>query len=952
MLRKNTLKMTIPLALLAAAASACSSARKKDPSTEPESAAQASASRVTSLSREAAHLRSKQISHVTYTLWFGLDESHDDYEARTVINFELKPKAQDLSNRLLIDLEGGSVRTLTLNGQSLVASERFDGHHITLRSAELHAGSNRVEIAYTHGYSHNGAGLHRFKDPADGRVYLYSNFEPYDAHRMFPCFDQPDLKASFEVTAEAPEDWQVISNTPERDVAKVDGRKSWQFPPSPVFSTYVFALHAGPYASWKGNAAGIPTRLFARQSIKQYVDADEWLDVTERGLQWYGEYFGYPYPYSKYDQLIVPDFNAGAMENVGAVTFSERYVHRSRITTDTRRHRAGTILHEMAHMWFGDLVTMRWWNGLWLNESFATFMSAKAVNEATQFKGSWQDFFSGEKEWAYWEDQLVTTHPIEGPVFDTDQAETNFDGITYGKGAAVLKQLNYLLGDEDFREGLQRYFQKYALRNTTVNDFIRMLAEASSKDLGKWQKAWLQSSGVNTLRADWSCDGGRLASLKLVQKMPEPAEAAKELRSHRAQVALFELKAGKLKAGKTYTVTYADAETPVREAVGAPCPALVYPNYGDYDYVKVELDPASLKTAQASLARIEDPFVRQMLWDNLWEMVTDGKLRAQDYAEIVLTQAASEKDTQVLSRVLKSLVDPLQDDTSVMKYLAGKQRDEMGERIERFARAHLPHAAPGSDLQLIWFHALLDSLRSDDAREYARKLLDGKARISGLKIDQDRRWELIQALARTGAPGSAELIAAELKSDGTDMGQKQAIRAQASMPVAATKAQWLDEILGRKEPFPKLREAMRAFHVLGQEDLSRAAVDPYFAMLPKLASLGDEEYMRRFTSSMYPGLCDPLIVKRTTEALATMPQLPITVLKPLKVGRQEEERCVRARRVSDNLAGASASEMSPTPVVPIVPAAAAAPAAPGAPAAQVVPSTPAASAAPGAKTTQ
>ena len=500
---------------------------------------------------------------------------------------------------------------------------------------------------------------------------------------------------------------------------------------------------------------------------------EEWLDVTGKGLDWYGEYFGYPYPYSKYDQLIVPDFNAGAMENVGAVTFSERYVYRSKVTQDTHRHRAGTILHEMAHMWFGDLVTMRWWNGLWLNESFATFMSTKAVDAATKFSGSWQDFFGGEKEWAYWEDQLVTTHPIEGPVFDTDQAENNFDGITYGKGASVLKQLNYLLGDEDFREGLQRYFQKYALRNTTVNDFIKMLAEASSKDLTKWQKSWLQSAGVNTLRADWTCgDDGKIAKFSLNQSLSELNEAAKELRSHRTQVGLFKLKGGKLQLAKSYVVNYSGADTAVSEITGAACPDFVYPNYQDYDYVKVELDPTSLKTAQGSLAKIDDPFMRQMIWHNLWEMVTDGKVRTQDYAETVLTQAASEKDTQVLSRVLKTLVDPFQDDTSVMKYLGGKQRDEMGLKVEEFGRNHLAHAVPGSDLQLIWFHSFLDALRSDEAKAYASKLLAGKAKISGLPIDKERRWELIQALARTGTPDAAEIIATELKSDDTDMGQK------------------------------------------------------------------------------------------------------------------------------------------------------------------------------------
>jgi aminopeptidase N len=920
--RRHKLIQAAPLATIVslvttlAFTQACTSSHKKDAAIEAEAGTQTAPTRPSALTRELAHRRSHQIGHVSYTLWFGLGSQSDDYEGRAVIRFELKPKAQDHGKQLWIDFEEGQIHTLSINGQAAKPEDiknAFDSHHITLKVSDLAPGSNRVEIAFSHPYSHNGAGLHKFKDPVDGRVYLYSNFEPYDAHRMFPCFDQPDLKASYELTAEVPEGWQVVSNTPERDVTTVDGRKSWQFPPSPVFSTYVFALHAGPYAAWKGNAGGIPIRLFSRRSIQQYVDHDEWLKVTKQGLQWYGDYFGYPYPYAKYDQVIVPDFNAGAMENVAAVTFSERYVHRSKVTQDVHRNRASTILHEMAHMWFGDLVTMRWWNGLWLNESFATFMSAKAVDSATQFKGSWQAFFD-EKEWAYWEDQLVTTHPIEGPVFDTDQTDTMFDGITYGKGAAVLKQLNYLLGDDDFREGLQRYFQKYATRNTTVGDFVRMLAEASGKDLSQWQKAWLQTSGVNTLKADYACEDGKISRFSLKQSAPELAEASKELRSHRTRIGLFRLQGNRfaLEAGKggkkaekdgPLSVVYSGPETQVPELVGQACPDFVYPNYGDYDYVKIELDPKSLETAQTKLARFEDPFLRQMIWHTLFEMVTDGKLKAQDYAEAVLSQAGSEKDTQTLEQVLKSMNNPRQDEASALKYLSPEARDKYGTRLEVFTRRHLESAPAGTDLQLVWFHAFLDSVHHPNAQSVAERIFDGKAKLSGLKIDQERRWELLAALARAGFEGAPELISAELKADNTDMGQKQAIRAEVSEPSAKTKADWLAKILAYKDrkepPFPKLREAMRAYHQVGQEDLSRPAVDAYFAQLPKLGALNDEEYMSTFAEKMYPELCDAGISQRTTQTLAANPGLPAQIVKPLKVGRQENDRCVRARALSE-----------------------------------------------------
>lgn len=848
-----------------------------------------SSTRITALSHEEALIRSKQISHLTYNLWFGLDDEHEDYEGRAVIHFEVRHHGKELSKTLLIDFEEGTVHAITLNGQAL--ENRFDGHHITLKSNELKAGDNRVEISFTHPFSKNGSGLHRFKDPVDGLVYLYSDFEPYDAHRMFPCFDQPDLKASYELTVEVPPEWLVISNTTERDVTTVDGRKSWQFPPSPLLSTYIVALHAGPYKSWKGDANGISMRLFSRQSVAQWVDHAEWLDVTKRGLDYYSIQFGYPYPYSKYDQIIVPDFNAGAMENAGAVTFSERYIFRSKVTQDKHRGRASTILHEMAHMWFGDLVTMKWWNGLWLNESFATYMATRAIDEATDFKGSWQNFFAAEKQWAYFEDQLVTTHPIEVPVPDTDQAFANFDGITYGKGASVLKQLNYVLGEDDFREGLQRYFQKFALRNTTIHDFIRMLGEASNQDLNSWQKSWLQTTGVNTVRTEWSCTAdGKLEKLELVQDAP--------LRSHKTEIALYHNKKGKLQTDKTIAVEYASARTSVSEAVGTACPDLIYPNHQDFDYIKVELDPTSIKTLTASLGHVDDPFARQLFWNDLWEMVRDRKLTVQEYATIALSQGARETDTQVLSRLLRTLASTDLSRNTVLKYLEGPQRDEWQAKIEKFSHDHLLAAPHGSDQQLIWFKFFLDTVKSEASLRTVMRLLNGQGKLAGLKIDQERRWDLIQCLARNGAPEAQNLIAAELKTDPTDMGLKSSITADVMIPDVAHKKEWLDKILNQSMPYPKLRGAMSAFHIMGQESLSRAAVEPYLAMLPKLSTLQDEQFVGHFASGLFPSLCEIETNKKIADTLKANPNLPAAVVKALRISLQEDERCVLVRKAS------------------------------------------------------
>lgn len=907
--------------------------------------------RPSALSREMAAQRSRQISRISYTLWFGLDPNRSQFEGRTIIRFELRQKAKDVGKKMLIDLEEGDIHSIILNGtpiQNLNDPERYDGHHIYFQLSELLPTSNRIEIAYSHPYSTSGNGIHRFKDPVDGQVYLYTHFEPYNAHRLFPCFDQPDLKATYELTAEVPKDWVVISNTLERETTNVDGRKSWAFPTSLQFSTYLFALHAGPYSVWKSDADGIPIRLFSRKSVAQHVDAKEWFQITRKGLEFFGTQFGYPYPFTKYDQILVPDFNAGAMENVGAVTFSEKFIFRTRVTQDRHRSRADTILHEMAHMWFGDLVTMRWWNGLWLNESFASFMSHWAVDQATDFSGSWQAFFSGMKQWAYWEDQLVTTHPIELPVQDTDQAESNFDGITYGKGASVLKQLRFYIGEDEFIEGLQRYFQKFSFKNTNTSDFIKMLSEASNKDLSQWQHSWLHTAGLNTLKVNWECETdaetqkSKISKFDLLQSSPtgtsqnsSPNEG-NDLRIHKTEIALLQFPKGKnknnipLKVDQTFAVTYSAASTPVKEAIGKPCPVLVFPNYHDQDYVKVELDATSLKETAQHLDKISDAWIRQMLWHTLWEMVIDGNIRAQDYAEIVLQKISKEKDTQVLSKVLKTLVDPNAGRNTVLKILPPSQRNELLSQIEILTRKQLLAAPGGSDLQLVWYQAYLDSAQSPQSLKFIHNILEGKQKLKGFKLDHDHKWELIQSLARNGFAQATELIQEQLEDDPSDMGQKAAIAAEAAIPTKINKNLWLERITrnsysllepaplpslspspvpSQVAPFPKstplplakMREAMWNFNLVGQEELIQAAADIYFKYLPTLAlskKIEDEEYAIWFTKAMFPALCDSAIIQKTTTILETYPNLPAPIMKRLKIGRQEEERCVKARERS------------------------------------------------------
>ncbi|MCM2278479.1 MAG: aminopeptidase N [Oligoflexia bacterium] len=884
------------------------------------------------LSFEEAHARARQIQRPTYNLWLGLDAEHSDFEGRAVINFDLRNKAKDFGKTLFLEFEQGTIRSLAING-TRVERPDYDGYRIRLRLADLQPGTNRLELSFSRPYSGSAPGLHRFKDPQDGEVYVYSDLEPYAAHKVFPCFDQPDLKASFELTVEAPEGWQVVSNTVEREVVTVGGRKSWAFPPSPLLSPYVFAIHAGPFKSWKASAEGIPLRLLSRKSIAAHVYAEDWLRVTRQGLDYFAVQFGYPYPYAKYDQLIVPEFSHGGMENAAAVTFSEKFVFRSPPPRDARRRRAETILHEMAHMWFGNLVTMRWWNGLWLNESFASLLAAQALTDATEFKDGWEDF-TGMKRWAYWEDQLPTSHPVETPVANTAFAETHFDGIAYGKGAAVLRQLRFLLGADDFREGIQRYILKYALRSTSIHDFFKMLSEASGQDLARWEKSWLHTHGTNSLRADWACEDGRISRFSLIQGGPA------ELKTHKTRVGLYRFPRGSRAGGstlrlyETLELTYSQAQTPIAAALRKPCPDFVLPNQDDLDYALTELDPVSLRTAQTELSRISDDLARELTWNSLWQMTLDAKLGARDFAELAFRNLPSEKNTRLLSSVLSRLHDPSPSWDSVTRFLPETERAAFARKLDAFLLRNLERAPAGTDLQLAWFERFTEAASSPEGLALLRSWIAGQRKLRGLALDQDRRWAVVRTLARAArtpeeAATARELIQREFRKDPGDRGIASAITCDAAIAYPENKKKWLSRILAALERGPadaqpprpasdssedvpaapppdpsyedgplglhKLRSALRAMNLLGQEDWMREVFPTYFELLPKLADGSQPELARAFANSLFPFLCEATSTERAGQTLASHPTLPPGVVRALKIQKSQEERCVRAR---------------------------------------------------------
>jgi aminopeptidase N len=864
---------------------------------------------VKGLSQEAATARASWVSKVHYDLQFALSAEDKHFTGVSTLNFTLK----NLVRPLTIDFNGGDVRKVEVNGKDIAID--YNDMFITIPVETLKNGRNKVVVAFAHPYSDSGAGLYRFKDPADNRTYLYSDFEPYDANRLFPCFDQPDLKATYAVDVIAPQAWKVItSNHASKVTQAAPGKRRWIFPKSEKFSTYIFSLHAGPYVEWTDTYKGMPLGLYARHSMAQYVDVEEWMTVTKQGFGYFNKYFAYKYPFHKYDQLIVPDFNAGAMENVGAVTFSERYIPRSKSTLKQRLDRADVILHEMAHMWFGNLTTMKWWDDLWLNESFASLMSVMALSQATEFKDGWLDFYQGYKQWAYWEDQLVTTHPIEAKVPNTAQAFANFDGITYGKGASSLKQVAYYLGATQFRNGTRRYFKNHAFSNATRKDFVGALAKASGKNLNAWTKEWLQRAGLNTLSADYACSNGKISRFSLKQEAPSELPT---LRSHRTAIGLFYEKDGKVQATRVAeNVAYRGATTQVKKLLGAKCPLMVFPNYDDHDYVKVRLDERTLNAAKEKLSSVTRELDRAMLWMTMWEMVQHADFPVSEYAELVQKHLPAEKNLQIQTKIAQTVYGRRLHSAAILSYLGGvdpvlkEHQLMMRKNFSTFFAKLRDAAAPGSDAQKLWFDSWVRVAFAKNDADQLESALRGKTRFKGLELDQDRRWALIKQMSRAGHKRAAKYIKNESKRDKSRRGQTSAIGATVLSPMAKSKQLWLNEIgnIDTKKSLAELRAAMDNIFPPEQDIARRAWSAQYLNKLPAFAKKRAPEFLGPFAQKMVPAGCRDEDSQDLEKFVRNNATLDPVALKKVRVALQENVRCVKVRRLElKHLAGSGNS---------------------------------------------
>ena len=830
---------------------------------------------------EAAE-RSEILKIDNYKVDLDLTTGDETFYSKAVITFSAKAGSDTF-----IDAVAKRIISANLNGAPVDISN-YDGESIFLKNL---AAENTLIVEMEAIYSKTGEGLHRFVDPADGEVYLYSQHQANDSRRTFASFDQPDLKATYEFSVIAPSKWEVVSNTPVTDRKDLgNGKTHWTYSKSQIFSTYLTCFVAGPYHyvtdEYKGEKT-IPLGIYCRKSMAPFLDSEEFFLLTKQGFAFYEKEFGLPYPFEKYDQLCVAEFNAGAMENVGCVTFRDDLViYRSKVTESLYNWRANVILHEMAHMWFGDLVTMKWWNDTWLNESFAEWAAYYTSSIATKYKNSWTEFTGARKNWAYRQDQLSSTHPIAVDMKNMQEVRTNFDGITYAKGASVLQQLVAHVGKENFFAGLKKYFAKHAWGNTVLNDLLVELEATSGRDLTAWTKTWLQTAGVNTFRPELKIADGKYAEVALIQEVPEVPVGSKELRPHRMAVGLYDLKNGKLERRKSVELDVTGSRTIVDGLAGEAVADLLLINDHDLTYGKIRFDERSIATLKQHLGDITDSLTRALCWSAAWDMHRDGELSATDYTEIVLNALGKENEASVIAAQLVNL------ETAVELYSAPNNREKLrAHRSEGLYKLALA-AAAGSDEQLALAKGFASAATVADASK-VKEILEGK--LSGLTVDTEMRWALVKSLAERGVFGTAE-IDAELQRDNTADGTRHAAEARAMIATSEAKAAAWKTLTTTELSNHIQRHMLMGINRPIQQDLYEPYVNQYFATVKNFCDANSYEVGMQFAVMAFPRFAptDENLAK-AEKWIAENQDASDGVMRWVKEGRDAIKRALKAQ---------------------------------------------------------
>jgi len=822
----------------------------------------------------------------SYAVTLDLTRGSEVFGSKSVITFD----CNDPGAASYVDLVAETVHEITLNGRSLSAERAWSEGRIKLPDL---AAQNELTVVADCRYSHDGTGLHRAIDPADGKVYCYTKFEPAYARTVYANFEQPDLKASFAISVVVPDHWTVLSNEPLSDQAQAkDEKAEWRFRPSPRLSTYLFAIAAGEYEVVRTthttpSGQQIPLGLACRASMTEYLAADEIFDITRKGLDYYTELFQTAYPFAKYDQVFVPEYSVGATENAGCVIFTDQLLFRSRVTDTFYELRASVILHEMAHMWFGDLVTMRWWDDLWLNESFAEYCAALATSEATRFTGAWTTFATGRKAWGYVQDQLPSTHPVAADVSTLSEAIANFDGISYAKGASVLRQLVARIGRDSFFAGVRAYFAGHSFGNAELADLMTALEASSGISLADWAKAWLETAGPNTLRSEFETGAdGRFTSFAIRQEAPA---AYPTLRPHRIGIGLYNRAGGVLARTAQVQADVAGPRTEIPQLAGVARPDLILLNDDDLSYALVRFDDRSISTLTDAIGELSDSLARAVCWSSVRDMVRQAELPVPAFVRMVAGGMAGEPSVAALQilhdscwEVLRQLADPA-------------WATEGYRQLAAAGQALLQAAEPGSDHQLAWAELLAWSASTPDQLDLITGLFDGTVTVPGLTIGSDLRWSLLQRLAATGRAGDTQ-IDAELARDATDTGGRNAAACRAAIGDAEHKAAaWRLLTESADISADLLRSVATAFYQPEQASLLAPYARQYFDVLPRIWSASGGHLRVARGAALFPiTAAGPDLIEEIGAFLAAEPREP-GLVRVLIERRDLVTRALRSR---------------------------------------------------------
>jgi len=785
-----------------------------------------------------------------------------------------------------IEAAAERLRSATLNGVELDLSGWSAETGLALPDL---AAENVLVVDGDFPYSSSGQGLHRSVDPVDKEVYLYSQFETTDAQRVYACFDQPDLKSVYTWHATVPAHWTVISNSQVESKEPAEaGAKTWHFLPSVRMSTYITAVCAGPYHEVRDEHDGIDLGVYCRASMRQYLDADDIFLITKQAFDFFHRNFAFRYPLPKYDQVFVPDFNAGAMENFGCVVHAEQhYIFRSQVTDYEYENRANTIVHEMAHMWFGDLVTMRWWDDLWLNESFAEWAAHWANASASRFTNAWTTFLSIRKNWGYRQDQLSSTHPVYCEMPDLEAVEVNFDGITYAKGAGVIKQLVAYVGLDSFLTGLRAYFDKHAWGNATFDDLLTELESASGRELRKFAAQWLETAQVNTLRPVVSlAEDGTYTSVVVQQEAPADYPT---LRTHRIGVGLYDLRGDRLVRRDLLELDVAGERTEIPALVGVPAADVLLLNDDDLSYTKLRLDERSMATVVNHIAGFESSLSRALVWNAAWDMLRDAELAARDYVTLVCAGLPRETDINLTTWTVR------QAGSAVAQFADPAWQPTGWAKLAELSRGALAAAEPGSGWQLAWARAFITAARTGEEQAELRGWLSGASVPAGLVIDTELRWQLLQSLASLGG-ATREEIEEELATDRTASGEREAAIARALIPTAENKAAVWAELTGETGvPNWLNRSLLSGFQSVKQVELTAPYAAKFFEVVGDVWARSDSEPAQEFVMLGYPTYQISENTIALTDAWLARDGQPASLRRLVAEGRDGVVRALKAR---------------------------------------------------------